>query len=172
MGMENEIVNRVSNSPLVTFDLEELYMPGERVLFDMKTLLYQELVLREKEFRDFIKSHEWTQYHDKLVAITCSADAIVPTWAFMLVSSSLQPYAARVVFGSLSDLETDLFQQSLDKVDWERYRNAKVVIKGCSKIEVPVSAYVLATNRLRPIASSIMFGEPCSTVPIFKKKSA
>jgi hypothetical protein len=171
MGMENEIVNRVSNSQLVTFDLEELYIPGERVLFDMKKLLYQELVLREKDFRDFIKSHEWTQYQDKLVAITCSADAIVPTWAFMLVSSSLQPYAAQVVFGNLLDLETDLFQQSLDKVDWEKYRNAKVVIKGCSKIEVPVSAYVLATNRLRPIALSIMFGEPCSTVPIFKKKS-
>jgi hypothetical protein len=169
--MENEIVNRVSSSQLVTFDLEEYYTLGERVLFDIKTLLYQELVLREKEFRDFIKSHDWAQYQNKNVAITCSADAIVPTWAFMLVSSSLQPYAAQVVFGSLIELESELFKKSLDKVDWKKYQNAKVVIKGCGKIEVPVSAYVLATNRLRPVASSIMYGEPCSTVPVFKKKS-
>jgi hypothetical protein len=170
--MGNEIVNRVSNSQLVTFDLEELYRPGERVLFDLKALLYQELVLREKNFRDFIKAHDWTQYQNKFVAITCSADAIVPTWSFMLVSSSIQPFAAHVIFGELRDLETDLFQQSLERIDWEKYRNAKVVIKGCSKIEVPVSAYVLATNRLRPMAASIMFGEPCSTVPIFKRKNA
>lgn len=169
--MEKEIVNRVNSSQLVTFDLEELYTSGERVVFDLKDLLFQELVLREKDFRDFIKSHDWTQYQNKLVAITCSADAIVPTWAFMLISASLQPYAAQVSFGTLQDLEEKLFQQSLDKVDWEKYHNAKVVIKGCSKVNVPLSAYVEATNRLRPIAFSIMFGEPCSTVPVFKKKS-
>lgn len=169
--MEKEIVNRVNSSQLVTFDLEELYTPGERVVFDLKDFLFQELVLREKDFRDFIKAHDWTQYQNKLVAITCSADAIVPTWAFMLVSASLQPYAAQVSFGTLQDLEEKLFQQSLDKVGWEKYHNAKVVIKGCSKVNVPASAYVEATNRLRPIAFSIMFGEPCSTVPVFKKKS-
>ena len=170
--MEKEIVNRVNSSQLVTFDLEELYTSGERVVFDLKDLLFQELVLREKDFRDFIKSHDWTQYQNKLVAITCSADAIVPTWAFMLVVASLQPYVAQVSFGTLQDLEGKLFQQSLDKVDWEKYHNAKVVIKGCSKVNVPLSAYVEATNRLRPIAFSIMFGEPCSTVPVFKKKSS
>jgi Protein of unknown function (DUF2480) len=168
--MENEIVNRVSNSPLVTFDLEELYSPGERVLFDIKSLLFQELILREKDFRNFIKTHDWSQYDNKYVAITCSADAVVPTWAYMLLTVSLQPYASLVIFGSLQDLETILFKNTLDKVDWKKYNNAKVVIKGCSKVQVPISSYVEVTNRLRPVASSIMFGEPCSTVPVFKKK--
>ncbi len=165
-----EIINRVSSSQLVTFDLEELYTPGDRVQFDVKDQLFQELVLKEKDFRNFVNNHDWSQYQDKFVAITCSVDAIVPTWAFMLLSSSLQPFAKQVLFGSLRDLEIVLFKQALDKVDWKKYDNTKVVIKGCSKIEVPVSAYVEATNKLRLIATSIMYGEPCSTVPIFKRK--
>jgi hypothetical protein len=169
--MENEIVNRVSNSQLVTFDLEELYTPGERIVFDIKHLLFQELILREKDFRDFIKDHNWTQYQNKFVAITCSADAIVPTWAYMLLASALQPHAQQVVFGSLQDLETKLFEQTLNKIDWQKFANAKVVVKGCSKVEVPVSIYVEATNKLRQLAQSIMYGEPCSTVPIFKRKT-
>jgi len=168
--MENEIVNRVSSSSLVTFDLEKLYTPGERVLFDIKSLLFQELILREKDFRDFIKLHDWSQYTNKYVAITCSVDAVVPTWAYMLLTVALKTYASEVIFGSLQDLETTLFKNALEKIDWEKYSNARVVIKGCSKVEVPVSSYVEATNRLRPVASSIMFGEPCSTVPVFKKK--
>jgi hypothetical protein len=168
--MENEIVNRVSSSPLVTFDLEELYTSGERVLFDIKSLLFQELILREKDFRDFIKSHDWSQYTNKHVAITCSADAVVPTWAYMLLTASVQPYASSVIFGSLQDLEITLFKNALDKIEWGKFSNSKVVIKGCSKVEVPISSYVEVTNRLRPVASSIMFGEPCSTVPVFKKK--
>lgn len=166
-----DVINRVSSSQLVTFDLEELYTSGDRVQFDVKDQLFQELVLREKDFRDFVKNHDWSQYQDKFVAITCSVDAIIPTWAFMLLSSALQPFAKQVIFGSLRDLEIVLFKQVLDRVDWKKYDNAKVVIKGCSKVEVPVSAYVEVTNKLRPIASSIMFGEPCSTVPIFKRKS-
>jgi Protein of unknown function (DUF2480) len=168
--MENEIVNRVSSSPLVTFDLEELYTSGERVLFDIKSLLFQELILREKDFRGFIKSHDWSQYTNKHVAITCSADAVVPTWAYMLLTASVQPYASSVIFGSLQDLEITLFKNALDKIEWGKFSNSKVVIKGCSKVEVPISSYVEVTNRLRPVASSIMFGEPCSTVPVFKKK--
>ena len=168
--MEKEIANRVSNSQLVTFDLEELYTPGERVLFDIKSLLFQELILREKDFRDFIKLHDWSQYSNKYVAITCSADAVVPTWAYMLLTSSLQPYASLVIFGSLQDLEATLFKSALDNIEWGKFSNAKVVIKGCSKVKVPISSYVEVTNRLRPVASSIMFGEPCSTVPVFKKK--
>ncbi len=168
--MEKEIVNKVSSSQLVSFDLEELYTPGERSLFDIKGLLFQELVLREKDFREFIKSHDWPKYSNKYVAITCSADAVVPTWAYMLLTAALQPYAAQVIFGSLQDLEIILFKNALDKIDWKKFTNAKVVIKGCSKVEVPVSSYVEVTNRLRPIASSIMFGEPCSTVPVFKRK--
>lgn len=170
--MENEIVNRVSNSQLVTFDLEELYTPGERIVFDIKQLLFQELILREKDFRDFVKDHNWAQYQNKFVAITCSADAIIPTWAYMLLASALQPYSQQIIFGTLQDLEARLFEQTLNKVDWQKFTNAKVVVKGCSKVEVPVSIYVEATNKLRQVAQSIMYGEPCSTVPIFKRKTS
>ena len=165
-----EIVNRVSNSQLISFDLEEYYTPGERVLFDMKDFLFQGLILREKDFRDAIKNHDWSHYREKHVAIICSADAIIPTWAFMLLSVALQPYAKRVVFGNLSELESQLFYDSLSQIDWQKFRDKKMVIKGCSRVEVPLSAYVEATNRLKLVASSIMFGEPCSTVPLFKKK--
>ncbi len=165
-----EITNRVSNSQLITFDLEEYYTPGERVVFDIKDFLFQNIILKEKEFRDSIKSHDWSQYLGKHVAIVCSADAIIPTWAFMLLSIAIQPYAKRVVFGNLDELETQLFYDALSKVNWEKYRDKKMIIKGCSKVVVPLSAYVEVTNRLRSIAGSIMFGEACSTVPLFKKK--
>ncbi len=166
-----EITNRVSKSQLITFDLEEFYTPGERVMFDFKIFLFQEIILREKEFRDAIKLHDWSQYNEKYVAIVCSVDAIIPTWAFMLLSIALQPYAKRIIFGSLSALESQLFYERLSGIDWEKYRDKKMIIKGCSKVEVPLSAYVEVTNRLRSIAASIMFGEPCSTVPLFKKKA-
>jgi hypothetical protein len=168
--MEEQIVNRVSASNLVTFDLEELYTPGDRELVDIKDQLFQGLILKEKDFRDFIKTHDWSQYIGKHVAIVCSADAIIPTWAFMLLAVVLQPYAATVVFGSLDDLERHLFIEKLSTVDWQKFQSAKVVVKGCSKVEVPVSAYIEAVNHLRPIAASIMFGEACSTVPLFKDK--
>lgn len=167
--MENTIINRVASSPLVTFDLETLYQPGERVVIDIKDQLYEGLILREKIFRQFINDTDWTVYTDRFVAITCTADAIVPIWAFMLLSSALQPYAKKVAFGSLSDLEIFLFMEKLETVSWDKYTDAKVVIKGCSKVNVPVGVYVQAMNHLRPYAASIMFGEPCSTVPLFKK---
>jgi hypothetical protein len=167
--MEEQIINRVASSPLVTFDLEEIYIPGERVLLDIKDLLFQEMILREKDLRDFIRTQDWSVYKDKLVAITCSVDAVIPTWAYMLLSVALQPFAKRLVFGDLTALETQLFQESLSVVEWEKYRGAKVVIKGCSKVNVPVSAYVEVTTRLRPFSASIMYGEPCSTVPLYKK---
>lgn len=165
-----EITNRVNNSQLISFDLEEFYTPGERVLFDIKDFLFQGLILKEKDFRDAIKNHDWSQYSNKHVAIICSADAIIPTWAFMLLSVALQPVVKRIVFGNLSELESQLFYDVLSQLDWEKFRDKKIVIKGCSKVEVPLSAYVEATNRLKLVASSIMFGEPCSTVPLFKKK--
>ncbi|MBS1487909.1 MAG: DUF2480 family protein [Bacteroidetes bacterium] len=168
--MENQIVNRVAASSLVTFDLEELYVPGERVVFDLKDFLYQEIILREKDFRQHIKDHNWNFYKDKQVAMQCTVDAIIPTWAFMMVASALQPFAKSVVVGSLQDLETYLFLGQLQKVDWHKYLNAKVTVKGCSKVEVPTSAYVEAINKLNTVASSVMFGEACSTVPIFKQK--
>ena len=169
MESGNEIINRVATSPLKVFDLEEHHLPGERVLLDIKDQLYEGMMLKEKTFRDFIKAHDWSRYGDKFVAITCSEDVIVPTWAYMLLTTALEPHARTVVFGSLEDLETKLFYDVLSRVDWQQYRDAKVVIKGCSKVAVPTAAYVEATRLLKPFASSIMFGEPCSTVPVFKK---
>ena len=138
-------------------------------MLDIRDQLYEGLILREKPFREFIKSHDWSQYRDKFVAITCSADAIIPTWAYMLLTSVLEPFARLIVFGELDDLETKIFFGLLDRIDWQQYNDAKVVIKGCSKVAVPTAAYVEATRRLRPFAASIMFGEPCSTVPVYKK---
>lgn len=170
MQEEKEIVNRVSESALVTFDLEQYYQLGDRILVDIKDQLYEGLILREKEFREFIKSHDWSIYQDKFVAITCSADAIIPTWAYMLVAISLRPFARTIEFGTLGQLEEKLFQQTLSEVNWEQYRDAKVVMKGCSKVNVPTSAYVWAVAKLQPLASSLMFGEACSTVPLYKRK--
>lgn len=170
--MENGIINRVAQSTLVTLDLETFYQSGERVVIDIAEQLFQGMILKEKDFREYIKLTDWTAYQNKFVAITCSTDAVIPTWAFMLLSSALQPYAKPIVFGSLNDLEEALFLEQLRNVDWETYRDAKVVVKGCSKVNVPLSIYVEATARLRPLALSIMFGEPCSTVPIFKRTAS
>jgi len=169
MESGNEIINRVAGSSITTFDLEEYYVPGERVLLDIRDQLYQGLILKEKTFRDFIKSHDWSQYKNKFVAITCSEDAIVPTWAYMLLTSALEPHASTIVFGKLLDLETKIFYDALSRIDWQQFKDAKVVMKGCSKVAVPTAAYVEATRLMRPYAASIMFGEPCSTVPVFKK---
>ena len=169
MESGDEIVNRVAASSIRTLDLEEFWVPGERVLIDIKEQLYQGIILKEKPFRDFIKGHDWSQYEGKFVAVTCSEDAIVPTWAYMLLTSVLEPFARLIVFGDLQDLETKIFFDALARVDWKQFSGAKVVIKGCSKVAVPVAAYVEATRLMRPFAASIMYGEPCSTVPVFKK---
>jgi hypothetical protein len=170
MQEEKEIVNRVSDSSLVTFDLEQYYQFGDRILIDIKDQLFKGLILREKEFREFIKNQDWSIYQNKFVAITCSVDAIIPTWAYMLVAISLRPYARTIEFGTLDQLEEKLFQQALSKVNWEQYRDAKVVVKGCSKVNVPTAVYVWAVAQLQPLVSSLMFGEACSTVPLYKRK--
>lgn len=168
--MENEIINRVAQSPLVTIDMEELYDHGDRVLYDLKDNLFEEIILKEKDFRAFLKSHDWAQYQDKHVAIYCSVDAIVPRWAFMLLAVQLEPYAKTIVFGRLEDLENELFRKAIEKINPTDYKDKKVVIKGCGKLEVPIAAYVELTSRLRPFVASIMYGEPCSTVPVYKAK--
>lgn len=165
----NEVINRVANSTLVSIDLDDFYTPGERTLIDLKENLFQGLILREKDFRGFIKTHDWKSYSNKHVAITCSTDAIIPFWAYMLVTSVLQPFAKTIFVGNLLQLENHLFHNALQAHNWSQYQNAKVVIKGCSKVQVPPAAFAEATSLLRPVASSIMYGEPCSTVPIFKK---
>ena len=169
MQTEELIINKVTNSGLLTFDLEDLYHPGERVVYDLKDNLFMGMILKEKDFREFLKNHDWTQYVGKNVAITCSEDAIIPTWAFMLLTLKLQPVAHLVVFGSLEDLENKLFFDALRKVNINDYQGARVVVKGCSKVPVPTAAYVEITRILQPVVQSLMFGEPCSTVPLFKK---
>lgn len=167
--MADEIVNKVAQSGIITIDLEEYYPEGKRVLLDIKPLLYQELILKEKDFRDHIKNEDWSKYKDCYVAITCTNDAIVPTWAYMLLTLALQPFAKKVVFGNLDALETILFEDIIEKLDVSQYKDARIVIKGCSNNPVPVSAYVALTERLKPLAKSIMYGEPCSTVPLYKQ---
>jgi hypothetical protein len=164
-----EIVNRVATSGLISFDLEELYHLGERVVFDIKDQLFQGFILREKDFRDFLKTNDWSVYSGKNVAIICSEDAIVPTWAYMLLAVQLEPFANAFIFGDLNALEDKLFADAITKLDIEDFRGKKMVIKGCSKFPVPVSAYVEITRLLKPVVQSLMFGEPCSTVPLYKK---
>ncbi|MBC3785360.1 DUF2480 family protein [Spirosoma utsteinense] len=167
--METEIINRVAGSSLVSLDLETYYHPGQRVVYDLKDNLYMGLILKEKEFRAFLKEHDWSQYAGKNVAITCTEDAIVPTWAYMLLTLQLQPYANTVVFGTLSDLDEKLYFDAIATINPEDYRDAKVVVKGCSKVPVPTAAYVELTRRLQPVVQSLLFGEPCSTVPLYKR---
>lgn len=167
--MEGEIINRVAQSSIATINLEDLYVPGDRVVFDLKDNLFQGIILKEKEFRDFLKSNDWSAYQDKHVAIFCSVDAIIPTWAYMLLTVHIEPKAKTIVYGDLSVLEDELFKRALKLLNPKDYKDKKVVIKGCGKIDVPTSAYIELTSLLRPYASSIMYGEPCSTVPIYKK---
>ncbi|WP_438989731.1 DUF2480 family protein [Polaribacter sp.] len=165
-----EIVNRVANSKLKTFDLEEIYPDGKRVLFDIKDWLFQELILKEVDFRAYVKNHDWSKYKNCFVAITCSVDAIIPSWAFMLVAAELNPYANKVVIGNLELLETVLYQELLEFIDYKEFTDVPVIIKGCAEKPIPNAAYSLLITKLQPIAKSIMFGEACSTVPIFKAK--
>ena len=170
MEIQENIINKVANSGLITLNLEDFSHKGERVVYDIVDNLFHGLILREKDFRAFIKEHDWARYQDKNVAITCSADAIVPTWAYMLLANKLKPYANEVVFGGLDTLEAVLFTKSLAKIDLASYANERVVVKGCGDVDVPVSAYVEVTNLLTPVVKSIMYGEPCSTVPVYKRK--
>lgn len=170
MDIQENFVNKVAESGLITLDLEQYYPAGERVVYDMKDNLFQGLILREKELRAFVKEHDWAQYQDKSVAIFCSADAIVPTWAYMLIANKMAPYVKEVVFGSLDTLETVLWNKVLMNIDLESFRNGRIVVKGCADFNVPIAAYLEITKILSPIVKSIMYGEPCSTVPIFKRK--
>jgi hypothetical protein len=171
MDIQENIVNKVAQSSLVSLDLSELYPAGERFFYDIKDNLFHGLMLREKDFREFIKEHNWDSYSGKHIAIGCSADAIVPTWAYMLLANKMAPFAKTVVFGDLKLLETILFERELSKMDMEKYRDQRVVVKGCGEIAVPDSAYIDITVKLTSVAKSIMYGEPCSTVPIFKRSS-
>lgn len=167
-----EIVNRVSKSPLISLDIDEYMDQSERAFFDIKEGLYQEIMLREKDFREFIKNHNWEQYAGMNVAVHCSVDAIIPTWAFMLVVTKLQPLANIVAFGKEEELEKAIIDNAIERILKKDLNEAKVVIKGCGNIKNRDYAYFQLTYKLAPLVSSIMYGEPCSTVPVFKKKKS
>ncbi|NAY91549.1 DUF2480 family protein [Muricauda sp. JGD-17] len=169
--MEKEIINRVAQSKLITFDLEDYYPEGKRVVLDIKDWLYEGIVLREKEFRGHVENEDWTTYQDAYVALTCSTDAIVPGWAFMLVTSKLALHAKKVVVGSLEDLETSLYQAQLENLDVSEFKGKPVIIKGCSNKPVPQNAYIMAVEKIQQVARSVMYGEACSSVPLFKSKT-
>jgi hypothetical protein len=164
------IENKVAGSGLITIDLETLRHAGERVLFDIKDWLFRELILKEKEFRVYVKEHDWSQYTGKNVAFYCSTDALVPTWAYMLLASAVQPYAHSYVFGNLATLETQLYADAIQQLDANEYMDKRIIIKGCSQDELPVSAYVAISHKLLPVVKSLMYGEACSNVPIYKKR--
>lgn len=168
--MAEEIINRIANSPLVNIDLEELYPDGERVLFDIKDWLFEGIILKEKDFRAFVKDHNWSQYEGAHIALTCSEDAIIPSWAFLLISSEVSSYAKNVVVGDLELLETSIFQQVIDQMDISVYEGKPVIVKGCADKPIPPSAFTFLIKKLQPVAKSIMYGEACSTVPLFKRK--
>jgi hypothetical protein len=168
--MAEEIINRVNQSGLTQIDLEDLRVPGERIFIDIKDQLFQGIALREKDFRAYIAAQDWSYYTKKHVAVGCSEDAIIPTWAYMLLGVSLTPYVETLVFGDLHTLEKVLFDQALAKVNPADFQNAKIVIKGCSKESVPTDTYLKITQLLQPVAKSLFFGEPCSTVPLYKRK--
>ena len=168
--MSEEIINKVANSSLEVFDLEDYYPKGIRTQIDISQWLFEGSLLREKDFREALKNHDWSQYQDHLVAIHCSTDAIIPSWASILVTSHVVPFARKSVLGNLYYLESSLYQDILSKINYSNYQDKPIILKGCSKKPVPESAYILAIQYLQPIAKSIMYGEACSSVPLFKRK--
>lgn len=170
MEIQEKIVNRVAQSGLISLDLADLKDQHESVLYDIKENLFHGLILREKDFREFIKEHDWSAYAGKNVAITCTAEAIVPTWAYMLLASRLAPYANYICFGTLEAMDVELYNRAIDALRIEDFEGKRIVVKGCGDVYVPTSAFVRLTDKLSRYARSIMYGEPCSTVPVFKRK--
>jgi hypothetical protein len=165
-----EIINRVANSALITIDLEDYYPNGARVVFDIKDWLYENLVLREKEFRDFVAGHDWNAYKNKYIALCCTSEAIIPGWAYMLVRLRLSEIAKQVIVGDLEALETNIYHKIINDLDISHCENKPVIIKGCSNKPVPQNAYLFLIDKLQPVAKSILYGEACSSVPLYKKK--
>lgn len=167
--MEEIFVNKVAESGIITLDLEEFYPKGETAVFDMKDHLFMGLILKEKDFRETMKALDIEPYKGKNIALTCSADAVIPVWAYMLVVSYLEPVAKEIIFGDADFLHKTLFLKNISKISTADYEDKRVVIKGCGELPITEAAYVAITGLLRPVAKSIMYGEPCSTVPIYKK---
>ena len=164
------IKNRVANSVLITIDLEDYYPLGDRIIFDIKEWLFEGIILKEKDFRASVKNHDWTQYNNCYVALTCSTDAIIPSWAFMLVTTELVPFAKKIIIGNLKELETSIFQDIISQLPTDSYKDKPIIIKGCSEKPIPETAYTQLITKLVPAVKSIMYGEACSTVPLFRSK--
>tara|TARA_B110000967_G_C18866817_1_gene553145 strand:+ start:779 stop:1282 length:504 start_codon:yes stop_codon:yes gene_type:complete len=164
------IKNRVANSVLITIDLENYYPLGDRIIFDIKEWLFEGIILKEKDFRASVKNHDWTQYNNCYVALTCSTDAIIPSWAFMLVTTELVPFAKKIIIGNLKELETSIFQDIISQLPTDSYKDKPIIIKGCSEKPIPETAYTQLITKLVPVVKSIMYGEACSTVPLFRSK--
>jgi Protein of unknown function (DUF2480) len=170
MAMEGEIINKVALSPLSTLDLETYYPKGEVMVFDLKPHLFMEMIVKEKEFREALQNIDWAIYQDKIVAVDCTADAIIPVWAYMLVASYLQPFAKDIILGDEKNAIKQTLLKRIHAIDINDYLDKRVVIKGCGELPIGDSAYMEITKKLRPVVKSIMYGEPCSTVPVYKKK--
>lgn len=168
--MSDEIINKVALSPLVTLDLEELYPRDAFEMFDLKDYLFKGMILKEKDFRTALQEADWTKFRDKIVAVTCSAEAIIPVWAYMLTATYLQPHAKDVIFGNHEQALQQVFLKNIQALPLTDYADKRVVVKGCGSLPVGEFAYLEITKRLTPVVKSIMYGEPCSTVPIYKKK--
>ena len=162
--------NKVAESGILSIDLASLLPSNEIIVFDIKPYLYMELILKEKEFRSALLTTDWTIYHDKVVGIICSADAIIPMWANMLIVSALNPFAKAVYFGNENKVREQQLLESIGSLNINEYNDQRVVIKGCGDKPIGESAYIAITQKLRPVVKSIMYGEPCSTVPVYKKK--
>jgi hypothetical protein len=169
VNMSEPIVNRVSESSLTTLDLEAYYPVDEVVIFVLKDYLFMGLILKEKDFREALKNLDWQPFSGKIVTVTCSADAIIPMWAYMLVASSLQPIASDVVFGNHQEAVEEVIIKNLRSLDMNEYAGQRVVVKGCGEKKIGERVYLEIAKLLRPAAKSIMYGEPCSTVPVYKK---
>ena len=167
--MADEIVNRVAKSPLITFDLEEHYPEGERKTLDLSQWLEQGFILREKEFRAALKSFDFSPYKDCYIALYCSTDALLPAWANLLVTTHLQSIAKKVIWGSLQELENAIFQELVQSLPVETYKDKPVIIKGCAEKAIPPSAFIALVEKLQPHVKSLMYGEACSSVPLYKK---
>jgi hypothetical protein len=168
--MNDPIINKVAESGLITLDPEKYFPRGETAVFDLKDFLFMGLILKEKDYREALKNHDWEQYRDKNVAITCTADAVIPVWAYMLAASYLQPVSKEIVMGDEKELHRNIFLKNLSKIDTSEFIDKRVVVKGCGETPIGDFVYMELTKLLRPVAKSIMYGEPCSTVPVYKKK--
>jgi len=169
--MDETIINKVAESGLVTLDLEEYYPREEIVMFDLKDYLFMGLILKEKDFREALKNLDWEKYRNKCVAIGCTVDAIIPPWAYMLVISYLGPIAKDATMGDEKEMYKAVFLKNIRGIDIKKFADQRIVVKGCGEKKVEDFAYVEITKLLRPIAKTIMYGEPCSTVPVYKRKS-